>query len=167
MHPASLSQAELLADCTIRYQRRGGPGGQHRNKVETAVVIQHQPTGISSEANERRSRVDNQRVAIFRLRLKLAVGVRSNVDTSFATPSLCWARRNKPGAQLVAAEHEDCPTLIAELLDWIHACDFDLDGVSRKLNVSKSRMVRLLHLYPPALASLNIVRQQRNLSVLK
>ena len=38
-----------------RYAASSGPGGQHRNKVETAVVITHTPSGIQGEASERRS----------------------------------------------------------------------------------------------------------------
>ena len=55
MHPARLPIDELLADCEERRLRRGGPGGQHRNKVETAVELTHRPTSVAAEANERRS----------------------------------------------------------------------------------------------------------------
>ncbi|MCA9240852.1 MAG: peptide chain release factor-like protein, partial [Planctomycetales bacterium] len=44
-HPSAVPLEELERDCKIERLRRSGPGGQHRNKVETAVVITHQPTG--------------------------------------------------------------------------------------------------------------------------
>ena len=73
MHPAALPDDDLLSICNETRTRRGGPGGQHRNKVETAVVLQHRPTGLNAEANERRSQADNRRVALQRLRLRLAI----------------------------------------------------------------------------------------------
>src|SRR5215208_2690516 len=75
-HPASLPADRLLADCTVERTRRSGPGGQHRNKVETAVVITHDPTGVQTEASERRSQVANLTKATFRLRVKLALKIR-------------------------------------------------------------------------------------------
>lgn len=66
MHPACLPAAELLAAHDETRTRRSGPGGQHRNKVETAVVLLHQPTGIKAEASERRSKAENRRVALRR-----------------------------------------------------------------------------------------------------
>ena len=36
MHPAELPIPELLRQCEVVHTRRSGPGGQHRNKVETA-----------------------------------------------------------------------------------------------------------------------------------
>src|SRR3954447_2228019 len=80
-HPADLAPDKLLAACLVRRQRRSGPGGQHRNKVETAVVLVHQPTGIRSEATEERSQAANQQMAIHRLRVKLALQLRSNMET--------------------------------------------------------------------------------------
>ena len=73
VHPASLDIETLISDCEIRRQRRSGPGGQHRNKVETAIFIKHLPTGIEAGATERRSQEQNRLRAIGRLRLKLAV----------------------------------------------------------------------------------------------
>lgn len=54
-HPAAIDPDELLRQCDEKRIRRGGPGGQHRNKVETAVVLHHRPTGMTAEASERRS----------------------------------------------------------------------------------------------------------------
>ena len=49
-HPAAHDLERLLADCDVRFTRRSGPGGQNRNKVETAVVLTHRPTGLVAEA---------------------------------------------------------------------------------------------------------------------
>ena len=70
-HPASFSELRLLANCEIQQTRRGGPGGQHRNKVSTAIVIQHLPTGVTAEASERRSQMMNRHEALERLRKAL------------------------------------------------------------------------------------------------
>lgn len=57
MHPAALDPADLLTQVTEMRTRRIGPGGQHRNKAETAVVLVHRRTGISAEAPSEPRRV--------------------------------------------------------------------------------------------------------------
>src|SRR6187551_1518881 len=94
IHPADLTPAKLLAECEVRRQRRSGPGGQHRNKVETAIVLVHQPTGIRGEASERRSQAQNMAMAVQRLRVKLAIQVRSPPsDVSELQRSELWVSR--------------------------------------------------------------------------
>jgi protein subunit release factor B len=53
VHPATLPPADLLKQTQEIHTRRSGPGGQHRNKTQTAVVLLHKPTGIAAEASER------------------------------------------------------------------------------------------------------------------
>src|SRR3954469_13823952 len=94
VHPSDLASAKLLAECVVRRQRRSGPGGQHRNKVETAVILVHQLTGIRSEATEQRSQAANQKLAIHRLRIKLAIQMRSNIETGVCrSVSPLWRSR--------------------------------------------------------------------------
>lgn len=51
--------------------KASGPGGQHRNKRETAVRVRHLPSGITALATEHRSQARNKVLALRRLELKL------------------------------------------------------------------------------------------------
>ena len=149
----------LLAECRILRQRRSGPGGQHRNKVETAIVLIHEPSGIRGEASERRSQAENKKVAVQRLRIKLALSIRSAAgDEASAAASRLW-RSRLHGTQIsVSASHTDFPALLAESLDVIYACEFDCKAAAERLGCSPSQLIKLLKVAPEALA---LVNQQR------
>jgi protein subunit release factor B len=68
----SLPDAALLAECQETFFVGSGPGGQHRNKTESAVRLVHLPTGIAVTATERRSQARNRSAALERLRAALA-----------------------------------------------------------------------------------------------
>ena len=69
--PPSPDLEALARDCDIEFTRAGGPGGQHRNKAETAVRITHRPSGVTVVASERRSQARNKMAALKRLADKL------------------------------------------------------------------------------------------------
>lgn len=94
VHPAALDPCALATACEFRTTRRSGPGGQNRNKVETAVILTHRPTGISAEAAERRTQGENRRLALFRLRLELALRVRRPLPPHLLDPTPASAPRS-------------------------------------------------------------------------
>jgi protein subunit release factor B len=61
----------LKRQVTIETYRSRGPGGQRKNKVETAVRLRHLPSGLTVVATEHRSQAENRRVAFERLRRRL------------------------------------------------------------------------------------------------
>ncbi len=166
MHPAQLPLEQLLAQCSLKRTRRGGPGGQHRNKVETAIVIEHTPTGVRAEASERRSQAENRARALFRLRVRLALEVRQEGDTASRTPSSLWVQRSGGGRIEVNPRHDDFPALLAESLDTLEAANADLSAAAQQLGVTPSQLVKLLKRHPAALIGLNQQRAALGLSAL-
>jgi hypothetical protein len=160
-HPSCVDEASLLAQCTVRHGRRGGPGGQHRNKVQTAVSLVHDSTGITAEASERRSQLDNRRVAIDRLRLALAIGYRESELAS--VPSEVWHQRCTHGRLNVSHEHEHYACLLAELFDHLQSRDYCLQSCADFFGVSQAQLVKFLRKYTPALTHVNAAREERGM----
>lgn len=157
-HPASLDDGALLRQCDAARGRSSGPGGQHRNKVETLVTLSHVPTGVSAHAGERRSATENHRVALFRLRLALALRCRAPVPLGDARSAL-WRTRCRAGKVACNPAHRDYPALLAEALDMIEACRADMKKAAVRLECTPSQLVKLLKDHPPALAQVNAVRR--------
>src|SRR5579859_7558262 len=61
----------LERDCSVEFFIASGPGGQHRNKVETGVRLVHMPTGVRVTATERRSQHANREAAFERMQARL------------------------------------------------------------------------------------------------
>jgi hypothetical protein len=162
LHPADDEPARLLADCDVTRTRRSGPGGQNRNKVETAVVLRHRPSGLVAEASERRSQAENLRRALFRLRLNLALHVRRPADRGPA-PSPTWQSRCRGGRIAVAPEHDIFPSILAEALDALDAQGLDLKSAADSLGCTPSQLTKLLKEEPRALAQVNDHRRELGL----
>ena len=161
MHPAALDDDVLLAACQIQRTRRSGPGGQHRNKVETAVVITHQPTGVSAEASERRSQAQNRKRAIQRLRVNLALAIRESLPAEVPSPR--WISRASGNRIAVNQDHFEFPILLAEALDVLEAEDEDLGRTAERLRVTATQLVKLLRMESRAFEQVNRNRVSRGL----
>ena len=163
-HPACLSENELLSDCDFERTRRGGPGGQHRNKVDSAIVVTHRNTGVSAQASERRSQHENRSVAIQRLRINLAIEVRFERDL---TSSELWRSRCQSGRISVSPSHSDFPCLMAEALDQIYQHNLQMAEAAKTLKCSTSQLIKFVKQETAAFAQLNGARKLKQMPALR
>jgi hypothetical protein len=86
-----LSERDLLAQCKVDTFRASGPGGQHRNKTESAVRLRHLPTGLVSQV-----RSHYYTVALCYLLLWTALAADTSIFLLFCSPRVAanrYARR--------------------------------------------------------------------------
>ena len=165
-HPATVSGEQLLVECARQTTRRTGPGGQHRNKVETAVVLTHIPTGVRAEANESRSQAQNGKSALFRLRQLLAEQIRYPVEPR-SSPSELWLSRTPRRRLAVSDDNCDFPALLAEALDRVAVQEFDLKIAAECLHISTTQLARFLQQSTLAWEWVNGQRKARGLRPLR
>jgi hypothetical protein len=166
-HPATMSEEELLKQVTFGKGRSSGPGGQNRNKVETKVILTHRPTGIMAHAGERRSSIENKRVAMFRLRLALATEWRCAVPKGDVRSDL-WRSRCSAGGQVACnPSHKDFPAILAEAMDMIWAARLEPRNAALRLGCTPSQLIKLVKDHPPAFAAWNKAREERKKFPLK
>ena len=83
----------LALETRIQTFRSGGPGGQHRNKVESAVRLTHIPTGITVVVAKHRSQIRNRDLAFERLAKRLLDRVKRPPKRRPTRPSLASKRK--------------------------------------------------------------------------
>ena len=62
---------QLERETEVSYFRSPGPGGQKKNKTETAVRLKHIPSGITTVSTRHRSRLRNREAAFERLAARI------------------------------------------------------------------------------------------------
>ena len=65
------SDEELLRECEVETFRSSGPGGQHVNKTESAVRLQHRPSSVVVTSQQERSQHRNKAICLEKLRKKI------------------------------------------------------------------------------------------------
>ena len=73
-----------VEDLKIDFYRSSGPGGQHVNKVSSAVRITHEPTGIVVQCQNERSQHKNKAQALNLLKAKLYMLEQQKRDAELA-----------------------------------------------------------------------------------
>ncbi len=156
-----------MRECEFKTGRVSGPGGQHRNRVETAVFVTHTSTGVDAQGTERRSQVENRHVAIRRLRIRLAILVRTTPSADQHQPSALWQSRRRDRKIQINIDHWDYPVVLAEALDLVTASRFDVTAAAATLGVSMSQLTRLIRQDKFAAAQLNAGRKSVGLGPLR
>ncbi|XP_052292185.1 uncharacterized protein LOC102626669 isoform X2 [Citrus sinensis] len=147
-----LTDDELLRECEMDTYKSSGPGGQHRNKRESAVRLKHVPTGVIAHAAEDRSQHKNRASALSRLRTLLALKVRSsvNLDAYSPPPQLLQIlppkstiRSSEVGPQ-IGPNNPKFALGMQALLDLIFAVEGSVSEAAKLLGLSTGALSRLI-----------------------
>ena len=152
----------MQKQCEVKRTRASGPGGQHRNKVETAIVITHLPTGVVGQASEKRSQHANLIAATARLKIQLAIEVRSK--PLLERPDALWLSRVKNRQIKVNLAHQDYPKLLSLALDILEKHELKIAPAAETLQVSTSQLIKFLK---SGSAAWEHVQQHRKIAGLK
>jgi hypothetical protein len=137
--------ASLRKACLEERYKASGPGGQRRNKVQTAVRFRHPESGVTVHAEESRSLQENRVRALRRLRERIAMEVRAALDLgSPELPPEFLAQRGPRGVLAVNRRNPAYPIVLATVLDALDAADGSYAGAARGLGLTTSQVLRFL-----------------------
>jgi hypothetical protein len=135
----------LLRQCREERYKASGPGGQRRNKVQTANKLHHPLSGVTAQAHESRSLRENQTRALHRLRERIAIEVRSPFDlASPELPSELIAQRGAGGKLAINRRNRAYPIVLATALDALKAADGSYAKAAQAIGITTSQLMRFL-----------------------
>ena len=125
-----LPDAELSKLCDLDFFKATGPGGQKRNKSSSAVRLTLRGSDLSVTDCTERSQHQNRARALRKLRMLLALRF----------------RREFAGLIRVncAAAHMDYPLYVAQMLDALAECDWEIAPAAVKLGMSTTMLWKKL-----------------------
>ena len=165
-----LDDAALEAQCEVDRYRASGPGGQHRNKTESAVRLRHKLSGISAIGEDSRSQAENKIHAVRRLRAAIALGVREPVVIPAYSPSARLTSLVAGGTAPLGAKTRltgDYWAAIAELLDLLVAGELEIGATAQRLGITTGAMSKLLLHDDQVARAVNDLRRGRGMRPLR
>ena len=140
-----LDDEALLKQCKEDRYKSGGPGGQRRNKVETALKLHHEPSGASVHANNSRYLQRNRLSAVRHLRERIAIESRAPFDLEAPNIPSEFAEYIGPKRTLsINRKNVVYPLIVATALDALEAADGSYAKAAKALGVTTSQLVKFL-----------------------
>ena len=165
------SDEALIGQSEVDRYRASGPGGQHRNKTESAVRLRHKASGVTAIGEDSRSQAENKIHAVRRLRAAIALEVREPVaDLAGYAPSPRLAQLVAGGTAPLGARTRltgDYWAAIAELLDLLVAGELEIGATAQRLGITTGALSKLLLHDEQVARTVNDLRRARNLRPLR
>lgn len=158
--------ATLLAECDVDTYRASGPGGQKRNKTESAIRLRHRPSGLSVIAEESRSQAENRARALKRLREALALRLRQPLSEE-GVPAAIRACIDKRGRLAVGRRDARYLPAAAIVLDVLVLLKGSVADTASRLGITTGNLSAFLTADDALLAEANRIRAGFNLKPLR
>jgi hypothetical protein len=137
----AMDDQQLLTHCDVETYRASGPGGQKRNKTDSAVRLRLRPAGLTALGTESRSQHENKARALRRLRLVIALELRQPVDMQgYEPPDVLQSCRTKSGRLEVGLRDGRYPRVVQEFLDLLAGAGWRLSDAADKLGISTAQL---------------------------
>ena len=141
------SDDALIAQSEVDRYRASGPGGQHRNKTESAVRLRHKLSGVTAIGEDSRSQAENKIHAVRRLRSAIALDVREPVALDSYAPSRRLVAMIAGGTAPLGAKTRLTPdywAAMAELLDVLVAGGLEIAATAQRFGITTGALSKLL-----------------------
>jgi hypothetical protein len=164
------SDDALIGQCEVDRYRASGPGGQHRNKTESAVRLRHKLSGVSAIGEDSRSQAENKVHAVRRLRAAIALEVREPVKLDGFAPSPRLAALVAGGTAPLGAKTRltgEYWAAIAELLDLLVGGDLEIGATAQRLGMTTGALSKLLLHDDQVGRAVNDLRRSRQMRPLR
>jgi hypothetical protein len=166
MNAFELDDDRLLAECEVDTYRASGPGGQKRNKTESAVRLRHRPTGTIVIAVESRSQAENRARALRRLRRALALRLRRPPPETLPPPEIS-AAMDRNGRLAVGSRDRRFLPAAAAVLDLLAAQQGSVSATARALRLTTGNLASFLTSDEDLLVEANRLRANFGLKPLR
>ncbi|MGJ8563921.1 MAG: peptide chain release factor family protein [Alphaproteobacteria bacterium] len=145
----ALDDEALLKLCRQETYRASGPGGQHRNKTDSAVRLTSPDGAVAALCSDHRSQHRNRAEALKRLRMALAIELRLPINGDAAEWEGSWKLGKKDYRY---------PGFLARILDVMARYDWAVGLSAEALGSSTGKLVRTLARDPHAWNAVNQAR---------
>lgn len=164
------SDDALIAQCDVDRYRASGPGGQHRNKTESAVRLRHKLSGLAAIGEDSRSQAENKVHAVRRLRSAIALQLREPITLDGYAPSPRLRALAASGTAPLGAKTRltgEYWAAIAELLDVLVAGNLEIGATAQRLGLTTGALSKLVLHDDLVARTVNDLRRSRNMRPLR
>ena len=157
----------LVAQCEVDRYRASGPGGQHRNKTESAVRVRHKPSGLAAIAEESRAQGENKARAIRRLREHLAIELRAPSSAAISARLAAVVAGGTAPLGERTREKPEYLLAMAELLDVFADAGAEVAATAARLGATTGATSKLIMHDERVARAANRLRQAHGLKPLR